>query len=308
LTLPALVVLADAVQKLQAEVASLKKQLAEQPTRTIRVAGSGGGVSDHGLLGGLLGDDHTQYVPVDGIARQLAIAGYPNALLVDCSRSPTADFSPATDGLFLGETTTPRRWDGSKLINLPAFPFEARVGRYHEDFLKVLDTVNWAEEGVMEKVAYVQPFFVPRRMRFDRLACWVTLGRTDTYIYMALYDSNGNAYPNNRLAYGLVAIPDDSTQYEISFDVTLPAGLYWIAFWCNKSSETDPEFRPLFRTTSAGDLRRISVLGYSSLDPSPASMWVYTFSTWQAPPATFPSGAFYMTNSFLLAMRLAEIM
>jgi len=29
-----------------------------------------------------------------------------------------SDFLPATDGLFLGETTTPRRWDGSKLINL----------------------------------------------------------------------------------------------------------------------------------------------------------------------------------------------
>ena len=29
-----------------------------------------------------------------------------------------SDFLPATDGLFLGETTTPRRWDASKLINL----------------------------------------------------------------------------------------------------------------------------------------------------------------------------------------------
>lgn len=29
-----------------------------------------------------------------------------------------SDFLPATDGLFLGEATTPRRWDGSKLINL----------------------------------------------------------------------------------------------------------------------------------------------------------------------------------------------
>ena len=31
-----------------------------------------------------------------------------------------SDLLPAVDGLFLGETTTPRRWDGSKLINLPA--------------------------------------------------------------------------------------------------------------------------------------------------------------------------------------------
>jgi len=30
-----------------------------------------------------------------------------------------SDLLPATDGLFLGETTTPRRWDGSRLINLP---------------------------------------------------------------------------------------------------------------------------------------------------------------------------------------------
>lgn len=31
-----------------------------------------------------------------------------------------SDLLPATDGLFLGESTTPRRWDASRLINLPA--------------------------------------------------------------------------------------------------------------------------------------------------------------------------------------------
>jgi len=44
---------------------------------------------DHGLVTGLADDDHTVYVPVDGVARQLADAGYPNALLKDGSRAKT---------------------------------------------------------------------------------------------------------------------------------------------------------------------------------------------------------------------------
>jgi len=44
---------------------------------------------DHGSVTGLADDDHTQYVPVDGVARQLADAGYPNAVLKDGSRGFT---------------------------------------------------------------------------------------------------------------------------------------------------------------------------------------------------------------------------
>jgi hypothetical protein len=87
------------------------------------------GITDHSLLSNLLVDKHTQYAladktrPTPWVSETdvpvLTDAKYPNALLLDGSRKPTADFIPATDGLFLGETTTPRRWDGSKLINLP---------------------------------------------------------------------------------------------------------------------------------------------------------------------------------------------
>ena len=51
-----------------------------------RGGGSMFGITDHGQLSGLGDDDHAQYVPVDGLARQLANAGYPNALLLDGSR------------------------------------------------------------------------------------------------------------------------------------------------------------------------------------------------------------------------------
>ena len=54
--------------------------------------GRGGGTltTDHGNLTGLDHDDHTQYVPVDGVARQLADAGYPNALLLSGIRAMAA--------------------------------------------------------------------------------------------------------------------------------------------------------------------------------------------------------------------------
>ena len=42
-------------------------------------------------------------------------------LLLDGSRAMTGDLLPNIDGRFLGETTTPLRWDGSKLINVPNY-------------------------------------------------------------------------------------------------------------------------------------------------------------------------------------------
>ena len=64
---------------------------------------------DHSSLANLLVDTHTQYVPVDGVARQLADAGYPNALLLSGVRAMTGDFLPATTNLY-NVGITSKRW------------------------------------------------------------------------------------------------------------------------------------------------------------------------------------------------------
>ena len=69
---------------------------------------------DHDLLDGLLDDDHTQYVPVDGVARQLADAGYPNALLLDGSRAMTGDWLVFPDIALKSVSNYLQVWNAAK--------------------------------------------------------------------------------------------------------------------------------------------------------------------------------------------------
>jgi len=65
------------------------------------------------LVASLLDNDYLGYDSATGKWKNKA-----NVLLLDGSRAMTGDLLPNIDGRFLGETTTPRRWNGSKLIGL----------------------------------------------------------------------------------------------------------------------------------------------------------------------------------------------
>jgi len=94
--------IAHKLLQLQSKMDEMQKEL-DTLALLHRSVGGGGGSSinsiadiatkDHDLLDGLLDDDHTQYVPTDGVARQLANVGYPNALLLDGTRVMTDDLN-----------------------------------------------------------------------------------------------------------------------------------------------------------------------------------------------------------------------
>jgi hypothetical protein len=104
-----------------------KRRLRRPPRRF--GGGSVTAVTDHGKLTGLLDDDHTQYVPVDGVARQLADAGYPNALLLDGSRAMTGtldmDGNVIGNFLYMTQKYGTSGYIQSQLYGFPTF-FQAK--------------------------------------------------------------------------------------------------------------------------------------------------------------------------------------
>jgi hypothetical protein len=65
-----------------------------------------------------------------------------------------SDLLPSVDGLFLGETITPRRWDGSKLINLP-LPITLHGGRSN------IEKDTWVDLGFCINDGYDWIYEIP---------------------------------------------------------------------------------------------------------------------------------------------------
>jgi hypothetical protein len=100
-----------------------------------------------------------------------------------------------------------------------------------------------AGSGVSTTTAYARPFWILRRRAFDRIGVNVTTASTagsGGLIQVGLYSSNG--IPGTLLFEGSAVSSETTGAKEWVMDVTLDAGVYWVASRCVVSGCSIPVF------------------------------------------------------------------
>jgi hypothetical protein len=187
--------------------------------------------------------------------------------------------------------------DGERSI--PIFlPSRACVpGRFYGAFDNATAFTTLA---ISANVLYASPFFVPMRMRFDRIAINVTgAGASGTKARMGIYRDTGSGYPGSLVQNTDVAeVAVDTTGVKANvISAALSPGLYWLAL-CSSGG-------PTVVAVPVGALDS-EVLGLGSdLSYYPGVAYSVSY-TYGALPSTFPSGASIMTSTIpLVAVRRA---
>lgn len=130
------------------------------------------------------------------------------------------------------------------------------------------------------------PLFVPKTMRFDRIAIRVTTAATGVTprVRLGIYADNGNVYPGQLLLdAGEVDVSTLGVK-ELTIDITLKGGrLYWLALVGQDTTSLVVAAIP--------NTDHYPIVGYEAdLSGAPLSAWAHT-QTYGALPATYPTSA-----------------
>jgi len=240
---------------------------------------------------GPAGGPYRIYIYLDGAWR--LVASHPHASRHVAGGDDdlfSTDLIPTTDGLFLGSDT--KRWDGSKLINLPiehSLTRYRRSGQYHRSFVCGGATVLTISANYL----YAYAFYVPTPTTFDRIAVMVATAVAGS-ARLGIYSDDGNCYPASLVLDAGTVDTGTTGMKEIVINQTLSAGLYWLVFVTNAG--------PIFYGATYG--YQYAPIGTDTFDMVSRHMWFVSF-TFGSLPSTFPSGAVNQPYAMCVALRKA---
>lgn len=138
----------------------------------------------------------------------------------------------------------------------------------------------------------VLPYLVAKRTTFDRIAIHVTTAASGSTVLLGIYDDL-NTYPNNLIAsFGTVDSASTGLR-ELGINLTLEAGLYWIALISNGN--------PTLGGVSAAACP--AIVGATTPNETPANSYSITLTSMTL-PATFPPGATPASIPYIVALRV----
>lgn len=131
------------------------------------------------------------------------------------------------------------------------------------------------------------PFYVPKTMRFDRIAIRVTTaGGAGAVARLGIYADNGNCYPGARILDAGEMSMEGTPPFirEATIDVTLRGGkLYWLVVLTGGATGT--------AVTAIPNTSVISVEGFDATLTGTPSLGYAVAQTYGSLPATYPGGA-----------------
>jgi len=176
---------------------------------------------------------------------------------------------------------------GADLFPLVMIPPTYRTGQYHGPSVLTSGYFSWGSPADWGVKLTAEPFIVQRRIRIDRIGTTICgTGGTGAVVRLGIYYDNGESYPGSLLLDAGTVDAESSTGWkELTIDVTLEPGLYWLVFFPN-----DPTID--FRSSGYGQGGKIG-LGISN--PGAGSWFtfgdLYYSMTYGSLPSTFPTGA-----------------
>jgi hypothetical protein len=135
---------------------------------------------------------------------------------------------------------------------------------------------------------YAIPFIVAKQVTCDRIGLQVTNGTASSTVRLAIYQDDGNLYPNALVAdFGTVSTASNGVQ-TITISQTLSPGLYWLA--CVSG------LTPILRGFAVAGM--VPLLGLPSTFGTALGLgWSVTDTgAITQMPAVFPAGAVVITN------------
>jgi len=189
---------------------------------------------------------------------------------------------------------------------------ESQENRRDYSYYKKISNLNydrWHTQSVQNATALgviafntgtlrLMPLALPKRTKIDRIGCEVTAKGTSGSIgRLGIYDSNENIVPNNLIIDAGTVTTSAITVSSIAIDVTLEAGLYYLALTTNSASNVT------FRALNVNAVPNIIGLP-SSLGSAVGTHFNITFSYGILPGNILNSTYFRMTtNSPIVTLR-----
>lgn len=156
-------------------------------------------------------------------------------------------------------------------------------GNYFSSFLTGCTLSTQSISSINSLRAF--PFYVPKTMKFDRIAMKVTTAASAGGVArMGIYADNGNCYPGAKILDSGEVATDSTGVKEVNIDVTLRGGkLYWLVVITGTATGTTVAAIPL---ASA-----LGILGTDSTLSGTTLLGYAATQTYGALPATYPAGA-----------------
>jgi len=196
---------------------------------------------------------------------------------------------PNTDGLPNGSVIfdTDQRINVSRqsktisLIEDEGFPTVNLSGIYWTNN-RYEDVVNDVSFG--SNCRYYFPFYLPANLTCDSLRTTVTYPDATGLYSVAIYNSNTNGLPQNKVLEHLAISTATTGDKDLNFSpITLKKGLYWVVFWCS----IDNEFNI---SVLYGLANTLGVLGFNFDNGHPYTHFAeYTTYNTGSFPATAPT-------------------
>lgn len=172
-------------------------------------------------------------------------------------------------------------------------------GQYYGSFLTAVALTTQSISSVNSLRAF--PFFVPKTMKFDRIAINVTTAASAGGVARAgIYTDNGSLYPGALVADGGEVATDSTGVKEKNIDVTLQGGkLYWLCVITG--TQTGTQVRAIDRAAAYPINGLDNTLGTS------AYCGYAVAQAYGALPASYPAGASdWSLHVPLIALRKAS--
>lgn len=235
-----------------------------------------------------------------------------NELIDRCIGNPlssdpdTSDWCEEEAGFCWFNTTekVPKFWDGSQVCTIATeqptripVQYEFRPNCYYNTLLGIgALALSGSKTTITIHTLYAQAFPVPRKVRVDSIGVYVATAQVDKKLRLGIYNSNGLAYPSERLLdAGEVSVGSVGDRF-IEIDETLDAGL-WFIIWVTDAGTCQLQSSGYF----------MPLAGAFSTQDSQAIGW--TKSMVYGPlPSVFPSGATLLCKYYSAALRVAELL
>jgi hypothetical protein len=181
------------------------------------------------------------------------------------------------------------------ILWLPIQSYMPRVGDYIDP-----GSVGgyYVDSSVAGNYLYANLIVLQRRMRFDRIGCYVTAAATGV-IRLGIYNVSPppSLYPTSLIVDAGEADVSTIGSKELTINVTLGRGFYALAYISN----TTPSLR--------GCLGGVSVLAWGSTSPDrPIRSSVQVSQAYGTLPSTFPTGAIGTDTRRMICLRVAELL